>query len=223
MALLDKFFNWKHNINYRGMTFHQRLVSQKVIEEARKYALLESRKMRQKLRDPSSDEYIIYIDPVHDLSDDEIRDFIAQSAMRDAVEEYIKANPKPVISQPQSDKLADVEQFEEDKEQRDAMYAELVQKHAEDVYNRVLNGLANVDREGLIDRYRRIQVDRVCEDVFTNEFEDYVLSASLYTDESFKKRAFTLEEFKELPSDARLFFRSSYNKIAMSYEELKNS
>lgn len=223
MALLDKFFNWKHNIVYRGVTFHQRLVSQKVIEEARKYAILASRKMRQKLRDPNSDEYVIYIDPVNDLTDEEVREFLAQNAMREAIEEFIKANPKPVTPQPQDDSLAEIERYEEEKERNEKAYFDTMQEHATGVYEKVLNGLANVDRQGLLDRYWRVQTDRVCEDLFSSEFEDYILAASLFLDEGFKKRAFTLEEFKELPSDARAFFRQSYNAVAMTYDELKNS
>lgn len=222
MALLDKFFKWKHNIVYRDMTFHQRLVSHKVIEEARKYALLESRKVRQKLRDPQSDEYLIYIDPVNDFSDNELRELIARDAAQDAAEEYIKANPKRIVPRPESDNLADIERYEEEKEQRDNDYAEEVQKHVEDVYNRVLISLANLDRDSLVERYRRIQTDKVCENVFSTEFEDYVLAASIFTDEHFKKRAFSLDEFKELPLEVKLFFRQSYNAIAMSYDELKN-
>jgi hypothetical protein len=121
--LMEKLFKWKGVVDYDGMQFYVRVVSDAVIEDARRFALLESRKLRKALRDTASDDYLIHIDLVHDLSDEDLRLSVINLSSRDVAREYVNLNPKSVL-EPLGDypTQEEQEQYEEAKERREIDY-----------------------------------------------------------------------------------------------------
>lgn len=221
--VFDKLFNWKHSFEYRGQRFYQRIVSDMVVEDARRFALLESRKLRRELRNENSDDYLIFIDPVHDLSDDEIRNVLVYAASRDVMQDYIRTNPRRVLDRPgDGATLEEQEEYEVQLKERDDEYVEDLRTYIDSWEEKYRAGIKDAPREALVRLYKTAQTDQVCNDRFTQEFEFYVIAHSLFIDEKMTKKAFTFEEFRALPDEARSEFRAEYNKINIGADDIKN-
>lgn len=221
--LIQKLFTWKTEFEYRDTKWYQRIVPDSVVEDARKHALVESRRLRQKLRDETSDEYLIYIDPVQDLTDEEIKAALTFVTGREAMQDYVRTTPKPVISAPADGAtLEEQERYEADMDERDRQYIEDVREYVSRIENEYRVKLQTATREILVREYRKIQTDQVCETKFQEEFELFLLSASIFTDAKYRNRAFSYNEFKELPTDVRQHFRDMYNSINVDQESVKN-
>ena len=221
--IMERLFLWKTEVNYRGTVFHQRIVSDATIEDARQYALIASRKLRRELRDSASDAYLIHLDPMNDLSDEDLKNAIVYGESRAVVNDFIRSNPRRVVEKPGNDAtLEDQEVYQAELEKRDTEYAEELRRNVELWEVDFRRAADKWDRERLVYQYTQLQTDSVCNAKFTEMFEQYVLAMSVYLDAKFKQRAFTLEEFASLPSEVRGLFRESYNQINIGADDIKN-
>ena len=222
-ALMTKLFSWKNHITIEGVDFYLRVVSDHVIDDARREALLAARKLRRTLRDTDSDDYLIYLDPLADLEDDGLRNLIIVVAMREVMREYLNTNPRPII-EPLGDNPTQEEQetYEETKENREGEYLAEMESYVANWRTDFEAGLQKRPRDYLLNMAKANRVDQICEEKFSSVFEDYVVANSIYTDDKYKTRMFTLEQYKELPSDIRLKLRDAYNSLSVSPEQIKN-
>lgn len=222
-ALMAKLFKWTTVTDYRDIKFYQRIVGDAVIDDARREALLESRKLRRNLRNVDSTDYLIYIDPLEDLEDSELREMIVVVAMRDVMREYLQANPRAVLA-PLGDNPSqeDQEEYEAAREQRDVDFVDNMTAHVEAWRVDFEKTLENKERTALMHMCRKVRVDDACEQCFTETFENQVVCASVYTDDKYKTRMFTLEQYMELPHELRTKLRNAYNTITIDPDSLKN-
>lgn len=222
--LLSKLFKWKKQIQYEGVDFYLRIVGDQTIEDTRQAALLESRKMRKALRDKNSNEYLVHLDPMHDLDDEELMAAIVLAAARDVYRDYTAVTPKPILD-PLGDhpSLEEQEQHQEAQQKRDEDYIKHVQEYVESWRQKFMEGLQKAPRDVLERQYAKYRTDAVCEQIFNKTFEDYLVSASVYLDEHYTQRAFTYTEFRELPNEVREVFRDAYTSMNIDPDDLKNS
>jgi hypothetical protein len=223
VKLIESLFRWKMPILIGDTTLYLRIVSDAVLEDARHHALLAARKLRKAMRDPEGDEYLIHLDSMHDADMAELVVSILNMKVRSLAREYLSMNAKPVVPE-LSDNASQEEQERHltAKEERDASYLEAMQAHLEAWqadYTTVLNAMSREDLERI---YKKERTDKVCEDAFTEAFEFYVLAHSLYLDEACKRRAFTLEEFRDIPTGVKGHVRDTYNALSISSDSLKN-
>lgn len=222
-ALMAKLFKWTTKIEYNGIVFYQRIVGDAVIDDARQEALLEASKMRRNLRNPDSTEYLIYLDVLEDLEDSEIRDNITGAAIRDTMREYIQSTPRPTLPA-----LADhpsqeeQEEYELEKQRREDDYLANLTEYAEAWRKDFEKTLEGKDRAALVNLAKKYRTDQACEQRFTEVFEATVVCASIYTDDKYKTRMFTVDQYQELPSELKLLLRNSYNNINIDPDSLKN-
>jgi hypothetical protein len=221
--LLQKLFKWKKHIQYEDVDFYLRIVGDQVVEDARHYALLESRKMRRDLRNPESDAFLIHLDPMKDLDDDDLKAAIVIIAASDIMRDYTAATPKP-ITPPlgNNPSLEEQEQHELEKEEAEKEYIENVQAYVEEWRVKFMAQLDRVTRENLEKQYAKYRTDRVCLDVFNRTFEDHLVAGSIYSDENYKERSFTFDEFRSLPNDVREVFRDAYVSMSIDPDTIKN-
>jgi len=221
--LLSKLFKWKKHIQYEGVDFYLRIVGDQTIEDTRQAALVESRKARRALRDKASNEYLIHLDPMHDLDDEELMSVIVLMAARDVYRDYTAVTPKQIIEPLQDNPtLEEQEQYQEALETRDKEYIQHVQDYVEQWRVKFMEGLQKAPREILERQYAKYRTDRVCEEVFNRTFEDHLVAASVYTDSEYTKRAFTYDEFRSLPNEVREVFRDAYTSMNIEPDDLKN-
>jgi hypothetical protein len=70
--------------------------------------------------------------------------------------------------------------------------------------------------------YSKLKTDRVCEDEFSKTFEEYIVSSAVYSDDTYKKKLFTYDEYKALPTVVKTALKDGYNKTAIDGESVKN-
>ena len=221
-ALMAKLFKWTTEVDYNGVKFYLRIVGDAVIDDARRIALLESRKLRKLLRDSNSDEYLIHLDPLNDLTDEDLKNILINSAMRDVMREYVSRNPRPVLaSLGDHPTQEEQEEYEQAKEEREATYIESMTEYVENWRADFIKTLDR-DRDFLLMLTSKYQVDLACENLFTQEFEKNVVANSIYSDDKFKNKMFTVEQYSELPSDLKRKLRDAYDNISIPADELKN-
>lgn len=220
--LISKLFEFTKEVKIKNQKLYLRIPGDNVVEEARRESLLESRKLRRSLRTPDSDDYLIHLDPVEDYDKDEIIAMCLTLGMRDVMRTYIQTHPKPQLtSLGDNPSLEDQEQHEAEKVQRDIDYNDNMRLHIEnwrDSYNKTLN---NMDIEQVKNVYKRLKTERVCEDTFNREFEDRIMTYSIYTDKDHKKPAFTIDEYRNLPSNIKTELQEEYGSISLGSDELK--
>jgi len=221
--LIQKLFNPKKTVEYKGTKFYMRVVTDQVIGEAQRQSLIEARKLRRSLRDVNSDDYLVHLDPIMDLTAEQIVDAMALTVSRDVMREYVQRTPRPVI-----EALGDYptqeqqEEYEAAKTEREMQYIEDMNSYMQQWLVDYRAALQSRSLEELQHMYKQARVDRVCEDKFTEEFEARVVAASLYSDEKYKARLFELDQYLELPDEVRQFLRNEYNNLTISPDELKN-
>ena len=114
------------------------------------------------------------------------------------------------------------EQHEADKLQRETDYIEAMTTYVESwrvEYTASISKRTVEELRSLAERYRS---DRICEDLFTREFEDRILAASVYADAEYKARAFTYDQYRELPAEVKTVLRNAYNGMNLTSDDLKN-
>lgn len=222
-ALMAKLFRWKSHVTIEGIDFYIRVVSDQVIDDARREALLAARKLRRDLRNPDSDDYLIHLDPLADLDTKELQNLVIVVAMREIMRDYLNTNPRPVIT-PLGDNPTQEEQeeFEAAKESREAEYLADMEAYVANWRTDFEAGLVKRTDEQLLHMARANRIDQVCEERFSAIFEDYVVAASIYTNDTYKTKMFTPEQYKELPSEIRQKLRDAYNNMSVSPEQIKN-
>lgn len=223
-ALMQKLFKWKRQVEYNGVIFYIRVVSDMVIEDARRHALVEARKLRRELRDPNSNAYLIYIDVLEEYDLEQLIGLIEISASRQVMQEYIQNNPRPTV-QPLRDGASqqEMEEHEAELEQRNEDYIANMQQVVKDWREQFDTDLRKQSEDVIRSTARRHEIDRVCEDLFRKEFETYVIAASVYKDSQYKERMFTLEEYKSLPTEVKNLLYETYNNINVGADDIKNS
>lgn len=222
--IFSKLFNFKTSFAARGITFYMRVVNDSVVDDARSGALLESRKMRRSLRDPNTTEYLIHLDVINDFTDEELKNLITVNASRDVMREYIQNTPRPQLDPlPTNPTQEQQEEHEAAKNEREEVYWNNLDEHLKQWRDTFMAGLDARDRKYWEFMARRYQTDMICEQVFTEYFEDYVAWNSLYTDDKYKTKVFdSLDAYKQLPADLRAELRAKYNDLTVGADDVKN-
>lgn len=222
-TLMAKLFRWKTSIDIEGVTFYIRIVSDQVIDDARKYALLGSRNLRRDLRNVNSDDYLIYLDPLADLDADQLRTLNTSIAMREIMRDYLNNNPRPQLDPlPTNPSQEMQEEHEAARLQREDDYIKGMTEYVENWREDYQEALAARDYDYLLNMARKNRVDQVCEEKFSSMFEEYVVCESVFTDKNYKEKMFTLDQFRELPNDVRVKLRDAYNNISIAPDQVKN-
>lgn len=222
-ALMTKLFKWTTKVEYEGVTFYLRIVGDSVLDDARREALLESRKLRRELRNTDGDDYLIYLDPLEDLDDSDLRDVIVSTAMRDVMRDYLNNTPRPVLpTLGDNPSQEEQENLEAEKEDRERVYIENMTAYVDQWRVGFEKTLESKDRAGLMVMAKKLRTDTACEQKFTDVFEEAVVCSSVYSDEKYTKRMFTPEQYAQLPFDLKSQLRNAYNTITIDPELLKN-
>jgi len=222
-AFMQKLFKWKRQVEYNGVTFYIRIVGDAVIEDARRFALLESRKLRKKLRDPNSDEHFMFLDIYNDFSDEELSATIQIAASRSVMEDYVRNNPKRIIEPPgDQPSQEEIENYEAEKEERDEQYVKDMQEAVEQWRKEFEGALSKMQRDSLVALAQRYEIDARCSAIYTDYFETYIVASSIYKDPQYKERMFTIDEYRELPTEVKDLLYNTYNTLNISTEDIKN-
>lgn len=227
---ISKLFYYKDKFeiktaNNQTLTVYMRVIGDAELNRAKVFALRESRKLREKLKDPESDEALAYLPDIYNLSKEELvqnlLSVLSQVIAKEAVMEYkftIPPEPKSTASlEEQEDYQEEVDKFDDDYENE---LSKLIQEKLKKEEER-LNSLSE---EVLRTQLEKELINQVCEYHMVERFRAMCAFFGTYKDENYKQRLFsTFEEFDNLPKDVKEEFISFYNKLELSEQELKKS
>lgn len=223
--LVQKLFAYKKEVAVNDdVLVYMRIPGDQVVEDARNAALLESRKLRRELRNPESDAYLLHIDAMEDLEDDDLIQACANLAVRDVMRDFVNANPKaslPELSDYPTQ--AEQEEYAAAKVERENEYLRSLQAYVEDWRKSYTSGLRKQNRDKLKNAFHKLKTDRVCEEKFSEMFEDLIIVEAIFADADCKQRAFTVAEFNNLPSVVKNRLRSEFSTLSISGEDIKKS
>lgn len=220
--LLKKLFSYTTTVDYRGTTFYLRLPSVQVVEQARKEALLRSNALRRALRNPDSEEYLVYIDPALDYTKDQLITYCLAKGLLDAAREYRQRTPKPALPKlPDYPTQEQQEEYEVAAQERETQYMEGLKAYLLDYEREYRQALEQRTQEQLFEEYRKMRTDEVCTDTFNRTFETKLMVASVFLDSAHTIPAFTEEEYAALPQAVRALFEQALSNISLTDDDLK--
>lgn len=223
--LMAKLFRWSTKVDVHGTTFYIRVVGDSVIDDARRLSLLEARKLRKSLRDPNTDNYLLYLDAFEEFSKDELIEYIITASSREMAREYLSENPRPSLPElSENPSQEELEEYEAAKSARDEMYLTTMQESILVWQRQNQENLSKIEEDKLRSMARRYKIDEVAEQEFNRLFESYVVAASVYVDDKYTQPAFPdFTVYMDLPNDIKQIFYDGYNNMSISSDEIKNS
>ena len=219
-------FNWNTTVTIGGNPYTVRIVDDLAQEGAQRYALIHTKKLRAKLRDTESDDYLAYVSSF-DRTDDEIKQAYLGNLYKEALTDTVKKNP---FSFPPLDDTASLEEKESYDENREKAYDAYRKQIIDDVESIRLQQVADLEvamqanritADDLRKAVETTAINELVDSEFSKRYEMYILHKSV-VGKDMVTPVFTFGEFERLPERVRTAFREAYTSIVIDVEEIKN-
>jgi len=205
------------------VTFYMRLVGDAELQRARVKALRDSRKLRDALKDPKSDEHLAYIPDVTDLDSKQLVEVILLSLLKEISADVIKEVEIPFPVELESE--ASLEEQEEYQKAVD----EYPKKRENLVREEIVHRASEAKKELLEKDIKTLRKDylvgirnEMCEVELTRSFYDHIVFFSLYKDSEYKTPLMeNFEEFQNLPAEIKDQLLKEYRSLELGMDELK--
>lgn len=204
---------------------YQRILNNADVERARRESLRESAKLRKRLKDSESDDYMIFIAPLLDMGKEGMVGGIVASELRVIREEaYQEAQREiPLPSRPEEDSL---EKLEEYQESMDSYNARILEKTVELLAKKSKEKISKLEKEEDVEKLKRIYESVLIKNLCSNKmFDIYQLwSAYLgtYKDEECKKRLFdSFDDFSNTATELQRQLIDGYFMLEIDKLTLK--
>jgi|WetSurMetagenome_2_1015567.scaffolds.fasta_scaffold01074_1 hypothetical protein len=229
--LLKKLFSWSNVLNLVNekdevvMKVYQRLVGDMDLQKARMSALRFSRELRLRLRDVASDEYIGLVQPIEDLTRDQLITLLLvdsiDSARQEIDRDYYYAEPK------EPDEFATTEEHEVYAHKWETWEAEREKDYQHKLVAKMdflKEQFELLSDETLLARAKTMRIEALCEQELKNRFLEMCVLFGTYEDAQFTKHLFdTYLEFASQPDAVKNQLIEGYARLEMSTIGLKES
>jgi hypothetical protein len=236
MGIISDLFKWKKQIEIKdsdnevAATLWIRILGDWDLTEAYKASRVESAKMRKKIHDEESDEYIGEVSALESFSDDELRLLIRNTRASDYLTEALAVvnrgelpSIEEVATQPDGPSLEEQEKLDkatidvEDKYQKD------ISAYIDSKTEELVSHLKTLKRDKLYERAKESIQTLIPSRVFSTELADQKAFRATYDDEECKKRSFaSLQDFRNADTSVRNQIIVAYAALEISPEKLKN-
>jgi len=204
-------------------TFYMRLVGDAELQRARVKALRDSRKLRDALKNPESDEHLAYIPDVEDLDSKQLVEVILLSILKEISADVIKETKIPFPEELSSDSSL------EEQEEYQRLVDEYPKKRELIVREEIVHRAAKAKKELLKKSIETLQKDylinlrnEMCEVELTRSFYDHIVFFSLYKDSDYKIPLLeNFKEFKNFPAEIKDQLLKEYRGLELGMDELK--
>lgn len=227
---LQDLFRWKqelHITDHKGeqvFTVYQRVVSDKDYEEARLYALRQSRKVRLALRDPETNEYAALMENLEVSSKQQITNVILinkfqqmHSAADEMVQIQMPKHPGTNAS------IEQMEEYEHAVDEYNQKRAEELMEHLDKIQQKEQEKLEELSNEELIELAAKSMENQICTNVVNEILRNYQVYLGTFSDNTCRNRYFAgFEEFEDLAPQVKEQLIRGYNSLKIVPEELKN-
>jgi hypothetical protein len=226
---ISKLFNWGKKFEIVGendevlASVYMRLLGDADINRARIFALRKSAEMRRKLTDKNSDEFLVYIKAIEEMSIEDLCNNIAAYSLREFTN---LANKEVKIKLPKSPKSdAGLEVMEKHQKEIDAYpekYYEAVQKFVDKETDKLKKALEKKSKDELYKMYVQLLTEEFCEQEAMIAYRNMEIFLGCFKDDAMKERFFKdFDEFDNLTTQVKSNFKASYSTLDLKMGELK--
>lgn len=226
---INKLFTWGRVFEVAGDSgeaealVYMRLLGDADVNRARVYALRESANLRKRMNDPESDEHMIYVKEIDEFEKEDIINYIVMFSMRAITNLAIKEVKIPNPKQPKADAgLEEMEEFQKSIDEFPDKLHKATEEYMVKEVSKLRKSLEPKDKEELYKEYKRALIDEFCEQKAYQAYKDMEIYLGCYKDDSYKEKFFeSLEQYLNLDINIKASFRTAYDKLEMSMNDLK--
>lgn len=205
------------------ITLHQRIIGDSDNNKARVYALRESGKLRENLRNTKWEDRSAYLPSVDNLKKDDIVDLVLSLSIQEITLDAINKVDVPEPKEPKGD--ASLEDQEKHQKEVDAY---------KDKFNKAVNELLSTKleerrkelnknlKDDLIRTYETTVIDQLCQKRFLECYIEMCTFYGTYSDSGFTKRSFNaFEDFQNSPTQLKSRLMDGYSDLQVGGAALK--
>jgi len=227
---ISSLFMWGKEFTFstglgKELTVYIRLVGDSELNRSRIYALRSSSKLRNILRDENSDERLAYLPNYEDVTRDNLVEGILSLSIRELAQKGAREIDIPYPTEPSSeDSLEKHEKYQKKVDEYPAKRQAKIEKFINDALDKKRESMAILDKEAVYSLYKKILIDDLCENEMVTAYIESCTYFGIFNDEKYTERTFdSLEEFQNLPKEAKEKFISTYRELEIEQDELKKS
>jgi hypothetical protein len=232
---LSELFRWHKKIEIKNgndvvSTVYIRLVGDRDYQDARLYALKDSKDMRIKLRNSESPEYQSSFFDLNSMTKEELVNTILYSELPlfrdDAVVKYPDKEPidmSDVSATPDNPSLEDQEKLLSAKKKQIDDRVENLTKYMEQKSNERREALNKLSIDDIKNLYKEAAISVRCNEIFTTTFRDYQVYRGTFDDVNYTSPSFSsFEELKNASPLLKSQLVDAYTSLEINGEDLKN-
>ena len=228
---IDTLFHWfdKYVINDKYgnpvTTVYMRLVGDAELNRARVQAIRASKELRNKLKTNDSDERVVFIPDLEDITSEQLIESILILKVKEFTQASMKEVNIPIPQEPSSE--ADLEKQEKHQEEIDAYETTRIDKIRELTTKKIENYrvvISTNSLESLCKEYEKLIINDLCESEMIKKFREWCVFFGSYKDEKHTEAFFsTFDELDNLPTEVKEQFLDNYQALEINIDFLKRS
>lgn len=225
---ISKLFNWGDSIEIptsdgKSMKVFVRLIGDSEIGRARVYALRRSAELRQKLRDPTTDEYIAFIPELVEEDKEKIIEILVYLKIKEITNRAESNLSIKYPKEPPSDaSLEELEKYQKEIDNWPKTVEKAISKALDKEIELEKSLYKDKTIEDLKKEYIEVMINKACEAEMYSAFQDMCTYFACYKDSGYKHRLFSsINEFLDLPPTIKNLLIDFYNTLTISMDELK--
>lgn len=200
-----------------------RLVGDADLNRARVFALRKSAELRAKLKDPTSDEHMAFIQDVTVVEKSNLIDTIVGLSLRDITRVAYKEINVAIPKEPDSDdSLEKQEQYQKEIDEYPKKREEAIRKYLRKKIDKLTEEYNALTEEELQKKYNFLMINELCEQESFKRFKEMCVYFSIYKDKNFKTRMFKdFEEFDNITPEIKDKLINEYTSLELDTDTLK--
>jgi hypothetical protein len=200
-----------------------KLVGDADLNRARIFALRNSAELRAKLKDPTSDEHVAFIQDISTVDKEKIVEIIVSLTLRDFTKDAYKEISIPTPIEPDSDApLEKQEKYQKEVDDYPKKREDAIRKYLNKKIDGLTEELNKLPDEELQKKYESLMINELCEQESFKKFKEMCVYFGIYKDKQFKNRVFqNFEEFNNIAPEIKNKLVNEYTSLELDTDTLK--
>jgi hypothetical protein len=228
---LSKLFHWseKYVITDRygndTLTVFMRLVGDAELNRARVQAIRASKDLRLKLKTKDSDERVVFIPDLEDVSREQLLELILILRIREFTQQALKEVSIPVPTEPHSEATLEMqEKYQTEVDEYDTTRNTKIKDITTAKVENFRLVIEQWSDETLAKEYEKNVIADLCEQEMIKKFKEFCVFFGSFKDEEHTISLFEdFYEFDNLPTEVKQQFLENYQQLEISIDFLKRS
>jgi hypothetical protein len=200
-----------------------RLTGDADLNRARVFALRKSAELRAKLKDPTTDEHMAFLQDVSVVEKTNLIDVVVGLGLRDISRNAYKEINVPIPKEPDSEaSLEKQEKYQKEVDDYPKKREDLIRKYLKKKVDKLTEELDALPIEELQKKYDIQMINELCEQESFKVFKEMCVYFSIYKDKNFKTRMFKdFEEFSNIAPEIKQKLMDEYTSLELDTDNLK--